>query len=72
MEPSENIKELLSQHKSRLKQEYQIDSLALFGSFARGEAGPESDIDILVSFEGKIGLRFVDLAEELEQILEKK
>lgn len=39
-----------------------VRSLAVFGSFARGEAGPESDVDILVEFEGPATLeRFVAL-----------
>lgn len=29
-----------------------VKSLALFGSVARDEAGPDSDIDMLVEFEG--------------------
>jgi len=29
-----------------------VKSLALFGSVARDEAGPESDLDLLVEFEG--------------------
>lgn len=30
---------------------YGVRSLALFGSFARGEADPTSDVDILIDFE---------------------
>jgi hypothetical protein len=33
-------------------QRFGVKSLALFGSVARGEAGPESDLDLLVEFEG--------------------
>ena len=31
---------------------FHVKSLALFGSVARDEAGPESDLDLLVEFEG--------------------
>lgn len=34
-----------------LQREFPLRSLALFGSFARGEARPDSDIDILVEFD---------------------
>lgn len=34
-----------------LAQRYRIKRLALFGSAARGELGPDSDIDLLVEFE---------------------
>jgi len=71
MEPSNQIKEVLSRHKSRLLEQYPIEALALFGSSARGDFRPESDVDILVVFNGKVGLRFVDLADELENILGK-
>lgn len=33
-----------------------VSSLSLFGSVARGEAGPGSDVDILVEFDKPVGL----------------
>jgi predicted nucleotidyltransferase len=36
---------------------------------SRNEAGPESDLDLIVEFDSPIGIRFVDLAYELEEIL---
>src|SRR6267154_1815219 len=39
-----------------LRRGWPIRSLALFGSVARGEAAPTSDLDILVEFEAPIGL----------------
>lgn len=47
-----------------------VKSLALFGSFARGEGSAEGDIDILVEFEGKASLgRYMDLKFLLEDLL---
>lgn len=43
--------------------------MAVFGSFSRNENSQESDLDIAVEFDGAIGLRFTQLAEDLEQIL---
>ena len=41
--------------------------LALFGSVARDEAGPDSDVDVLVEFEGKAALdRYAGLYDRLE------
>lgn len=34
-----------------LRRQFGVSSLALFGSFARGDAGPESDIDVVVEFD---------------------
>jgi hypothetical protein len=44
--------------------------LRVFGSVARGEAGPESDVDLLVRFEHPVGLfGRMELKERAEQLL---
>ena len=43
---------LLKKQMPELKQEFGVINLALFGSTSRDTAGPQSDIDILVSFDG--------------------
>ncbi len=48
-----------------------ITELALFGSGIRGELGPESDLDFLVSFESSQSPSLLDMAEmemELEEM----
>ena len=52
-----------------LKREFPVKRLSLFGSVARSEQTPDSDLDVLVEVDLRIGLRFVSLAERLEQIL---
>lgn len=42
---------LLTQHKPELIRLFGITDLALFGSTVRDEARPDSDIDVLVSFD---------------------
>lgn len=69
MKTFEEIKKLLDQHKSMLKEKYHIKNIGLFGSIVRGDNIPTSDVDILVEFEKPIGLDFVLLADELEEIL---
>ena len=49
-----------------------ISYCALFGSFARGEADENSDIDLLVRFSNPIGWKFYGIAEDLQTILGKK
>ena len=46
----------------------------LFGSFSRGEADGNSDIDILVELDytKHIGIGFVKLKQQLEEVLHKK
>jgi len=53
---------------------YGIERLEIIGSFAKGDAGPGSDVDILVTFgpETRIGLEFVRLKEELEALFGRK
>ena len=48
----EQVLQLLAQHKPELAQRYGVLRLALFGSTARNTANAESDIDILVAFDG--------------------
>lgn len=43
---------LLTSSKPTLMKRYGVRDLALFGSTARNTAKPESDIDILVTFDG--------------------
>lgn len=50
--------------------EANVERSALFGSVARGEAGAESDIDILVDLpDDKSLFDLVELKEKLEQAL---
>jgi predicted nucleotidyltransferase len=69
MKTREQILETLRQAAPDLEREYGITRLALFGSFARGEATEASDVDVLVEVDPSIGLRFVDLAERIEALL---
>lgn len=50
---------------------YGVRRLAVFGSRARGAAGPDSDVDVLVEFEkdSRVGLRFITLQDELTALL---
>ena len=42
----------IAQCKRTLITRYGVTDIALFGSAARDTAGPDSDIDVLVSFDG--------------------
>jgi hypothetical protein len=52
-----------------LRQRWPIRSLALFGSIVREEASAESDLDVLVEFEGPLGLSaFLELEAALSEL----
>jgi len=47
---SKEIIELIRMHKRELEK-FGVKRIGIFGSFARGEASGESDIDVVVEFE---------------------
>jgi len=52
---------------------YGVSSAAVFGSVARGEDRPESDVDILVRFGRPTGMvGYMRLIENLEKSLQRK
>jgi predicted nucleotidyltransferase len=69
MNSLDNIKKRLKINKESLMAKYPIKSIAIFGSYAREEQKKSSDLDLMVEFNGKIGIEFVDLADELEKLI---
>jgi hypothetical protein len=54
----------------RLGERYGIRNIRVFGSFARGEASNDSDLDLLVDYvPGQRGFAFVRFCEEAERLL---
>ena len=64
----ETILEKLRAYKPELQRKYPISRLGVFGSYARGEAKENSDIDIAVELNGPMGLNFVEMADEIERL----
>jgi predicted nucleotidyltransferase len=52
----DEVLRILAEHHDELRREYNVKSLALFGSVARDEATGASDIDILVDFDRRVSL----------------
>ena len=67
------LADLIRQHLDELRKDYNVASLALFGSYVRGDQTPESDVDILVEFSGPVGMfQFMGLERALSNIIARK
>lgn len=51
--------------------DYDVEYCYLFGSYAKGDANPKSDIDLLISVNAS-GLQFFEIVERLREKLKKK
>ncbi len=68
------VMRILAQHRAELAR-MGVTALAVFGSVARGEAGPESDVDLLVDIDParRISLLgFIEIQLALEDLLGAK
>ena len=71
MKTKEQILTFLKQNKQKIQDKYEVNKLALFGSFARDEATQDSDIDILVDMRSSFD-NFFDLKYFLEDEFKTK
>lgn len=67
----EQVVEVLRSHRRELD-EFGVRQLSLFGSVARGDCQPHSDVDMVVQFSSTTYRRFVGLKSFLESILDRK
>ncbi len=67
-----SILHLLKKEMPYLRQNFGIEHLALYGSFARNTAGENSDIDLVVYLTKPLGFAFIELADYLEKKLGRK
>ncbi len=57
------IRKILKTHEKELKEKYGIKKIGIFGSYLRGEANEESDIDILVELDPTLKISLLDFVE---------
>lgn len=68
MKTREEILRTIKTDLPYLSEKYGVRKIGLFGSYSRGEAREDSDIDLLVEFERPIGFfKFVELEDYLAE-----
>jgi len=61
------ILDYLSTHKDRFQKLYNVNKIGIFGSYARNEATPDSDIDIVVDLKKSTMFGLVAIKEDIEE-----
>jgi hypothetical protein len=63
------ITKRLKELKPLLSDRYSVKKIGFFGSYAQGKETAQSDLDLLVQFDGPVGWEFFALERFLEQEL---
>jgi uncharacterized protein len=67
------ILDLVRAEAPTLREKYRLESLAVFGSMARGDDHEGSDVDVLVTFQGRADFdRFMGQKLDLEDLLHRR
>ena len=70
MKELKELKAQLKALKPLLVERYKVESIAIFGSYSRGEQTSKSDLDIVVAFSEPVGVyRFIEVEEFLKEKL---
>jgi len=65
--------QIINANFERLKKDYKVKKIGIFGSLARGEQNKNSDVDIIIELYEPIGFfKFIELEEFLSKILKRK
>ena len=67
----ETIISYLTTHKHDFYEKFNVEQIGLFGSYARGEATEDSDVDIFVKMPPKL-FDMIKLKQQIENDLHKK
>lgn len=68
MTTQNNILEILKDRKEYLENRFSVNSIGLFGSYARDDFHAQSDIDVLVTFSEPTFDNYMDLKFYLEDL----
>ena len=72
MRSAKEIEEKIKKIKSFLENEYGVTQIGYFGSFATGNQRSDSDVDLIVSFNKRLGWQFFELKDYLESIMGRR
>lgn len=62
---------ILREYIPQIKEQYQIKTIGIFGSYVRGEETEDSDIDILVEFSPNMDFRLLTFCQLENKLTEK-
>jgi len=62
-----HILNYLSSHKDKFKELYNLNKIGIFGSYARDEATPNSDIDIVVELNKSTMYGLIAIKNDIEE-----
>jgi predicted nucleotidyltransferase len=71
MKSIEQVKSQLESLRPILEEEFQVETIGVFGSCSRGEQDKKSDVDILVTFKEPNDIDLIDFIG-LKQFLSRK
>ena len=71
MQTRQQILDFLSRNRKLFRVKYHIIRIGIFGSYARGDQNPDSDIDLIIEFEENTQDLF-DLKLQLKEFFRKK
>jgi hypothetical protein len=66
-----NMVQRIAGMQPELKDRFSVIRIGVFGSFARGDAGPESDVDVIVELAEPTFDHYMDLKFRLEEVLQR-
>lgn len=66
---TKNLLLLLRKFRDTHQQEYGIEALGIFGSYAREEARPDSDVDVVVKLNKQDLFIMIGIKQDLEEFL---
>jgi hypothetical protein len=66
------ILQIIREKQPELAARFTVRRIGLFGSFARNNAGPKSDVDILVEMRDPTFDHYMDLKFYLEELLHRR